>query len=124
MIFNFTTLAQLAIILLLIIIIIKQNRKILFFKKQFMNSDSSVSGSDLFDNINKSKDLYKDLLIELHPDKFVNQPELQEKATQITFELGKQKSTYRNLLNLAKEASKDFQFSEKFTSKYPKIFES
>ena len=58
-----------AIIVVMAIIIYNLKRKIRFLKVHFSNETNGLSGKDLFENITKSKALYKDLLIEFHPDK-------------------------------------------------------
>jgi hypothetical protein len=110
-------------ILMLLFIIFRINSKLVFLKNHFSNDLYTIKGSDLFNNITKSKNLYRDLLIELHPDKFHNDPTKLEKSENLALMLGKNKNSFRELISLAKIAKIDFDFSSKFKNQYPEIFE-
>jgi len=115
-------LLQCVLIITLIFVILRQNKKIIFLKNQYTDGQDAISGKDLFENITKSKLLYKDLLIEFHPDRFENNPTLKSFAEEVTFKLAENKSSYRNLISIASSVKKDFQFTEKFINRYPEIF--
>ena len=111
-----------AVIILQTIIIVRMRRKVHFLKAQMPNNKSKLSGKDLFENISKSKSLYRDLLIELHPDKFISDDNLREKAELICSELAEHKSSYRALVSITKKVSTEFEFGEKFKKNHPEIF--
>jgi len=118
----FITLEGITIIVLLLAMF-NQNRKIKFFKEQYSSELKGVGGSDLFENITKSKVLYKDLLIELHPDRYVGDKDLLKKSNETTAKISKFKSSYRDLIEIAKSSIADFEFTDKFKVKHPEIFE-
>ena len=110
-------------IIVLLVIIFNLNKKILFFKRQNSLELKGIGGKDLFENITKSKNLYKDLLIEVHPDRFVGEDNLMKKAEIISSKIAEYKSSYRDLIDIARNAVNDFEFSKMFKAKYPEIFE-
>ena len=111
-----------AVIILQIIIIVRMRRKVYFLQTQMPINKNDLSGKDLFENISKSKSLYRDLLIELHPDKFISNENLREKAELICSELAENKSSYRDLVAITKKVSAEFEFGEKFKKNHPEIF--
>ena len=110
------------IVIFQFILIVRIKRKLLFLKTQIPNTKDDISGKDLFENIAKSKFLYKDLMKELHPDKYIANPKLKEQAEIICFKLSESKSSYRELVKLARNASTTFELSEKFKKSHPEIF--
>jgi|GEM_PF-6760823 len=111
------------VVFLLVFIVWNLNRKLNFLKNQFSLETKGVGGKDLFENITKSKSLYKDLLIEFHPDKFVGNDEMTKRAVELSARIGQHKSSYRELTMIVKEVNEDFVFSSKFKNKYQEIFE-
>jgi hypothetical protein len=109
-------------VIIMTLIIFSLRRKINMLRNQFSGQFGNVSGQDLFENITKSKALYKDLLIEFHPDKFTTDEFLTSQAQHLTASIAENKSSYRELISIAKNAKQNFHFSDKFKSKYPEIF--
>jgi hypothetical protein len=110
-------------IIFMLIIILNLKRKLLILKRQFSNEKNGVSGKDLFENITKSKILYKDLLIEFHPDKFILDENKKIQAELLCSKIAENKSSYRELFSIAKSVKNDFEFSQKFITNHPTIFE-
>lgn len=110
------------IIIFQFIFIVRIKRKLLFLKTQIPNTKDNISGKDLFENITKSKFLYKHLMKELHPDKYITNLELKKQAEVICFKLSKNKSSYRELVKIARSASTTFELSDKFKKLHPEIF--
>jgi hypothetical protein len=112
-------------LLLLSTLIINQRKKITLLKNDFTNQNPKIGGADLFENITKSKLLYKDLLKEIHPDRFIGNEELLKKAEFFSLELGKNQNSYRNLLRIALEAQKSGMIlSSNFTKKYEIVIQN
>lgn len=111
----------LCIIALLVIIIFNLYKKLNFFKLMIRNNSNSFLGSDLFDNITRSKNLYRDLLAEIHPDKYVNDNKCKDFASQLSFKIGDSKNSYKDLVSLGKIANSQLTLSAKFLKKYPEI---
>jgi len=109
-------------IIVMAIIIIKLKRKLRFMKIQFSNETNGLSGKDLFENITKSKALYKDLLIEFHPDKFILDEGRKKRAEVLSSKIAESKSSYRDLIIIAQSVKNEFEFSNKFINNYPEIF--
>lgn len=111
------------VIAIMTLIIFNLNQKLKFLKKQLSGENNGVSGKDLFENITKSKELYRDLLIEFHPDKYHTNDILRSKAEEISFKIAKHKSSFRELISITKMASIDFEISKSLVIKYPEILE-
>lgn len=111
-----------AIIVVMSIIIYNLKRKIRFLKVHFSNETNGLSGKDLFENITKSKALYKDLLIEFHPDKFILDEKRKKRAEELSSIIAESKSSYRDLIIIVQSVKKEFEFSNKFLNNYPEIF--
>lgn len=111
------------VVILLTLVTWNLKRKLSFLKKQFLPEINGVGGKDLFENITKSKSLYKDLLVEFHPDKHVDNEETAKLAVELSARIGQHKSSYRELMIVAKEVRDEFIFSSKFKNKYSEIFE-
>ena len=110
------------IIVVMAMIIINLNRKLRFLKVQFTSETNGLSGKDLFENITKSKSLYKDLLIEFHPDKFILDENRKKRAEELSSEIAESKSSYRDLILIVQSVKNEFEFSNKFLNNYPEIF--
>ena len=111
------------IIVVMAIVIYNLKRKIRFLKVHFSSESNGINGKDLFENITKSKILYKDLLIEFHPDKFNLDTSKKKRAEELSSQIAKYKSSYRDLILLAKSVKQEFEFSQKFINNHPEIFE-
>lgn len=111
------------VIVIMTLIIFNLNRKLMFLKKQLSGENNGVSGKDLFENITKSKELYRNLLIEFHPDKHNTNVSLRSKAEEISLKIAEHKNSYRELISIAKIASSDFEISKSLVIKYPEILE-
>jgi hypothetical protein len=110
------------IIVCMAMIIIRLNRKLRFLKDQFSGKTNGLSGKDLFENITKSKALYKDLLIEFHPDKFTLDDNRKKRAEELSSQIAESKSSYRDLILIAQSVKNEIEFSNKFINNYPEIF--
>ncbi len=72
-----------------------------------------ASGKDLFNDITKSKELFRILKKEIHPDKFIDNEELRLYAEKQMMELGKIQHSYTSMLDFIEEMKKEkFPFSE------------
>ena len=111
------------IIVVLTISTVNLSRKLKFLKNQFSDEITGVNGKDLFDNITKSKVLYKELVIEFHPDKFVTNEFRKKKAEIICSKIAENKSSYRDLISIVQSVKNDFDFSKKFIDGHPEIFD-
>ena len=91
---------------------------------QLSKDDSQVTGSDLFDNVSKSKQLYRDLVIELHPDRYAQDPELNRLAEEFCAKLATKKFSYKALCQIANDADPLFNLSSKFKATHPNILKN
>lgn len=71
---------------------------------------TNIDMDDLMGNINKSKDLYKELSRVCHPDKFINS-EFEKKAELIFQEITKNKRNYKSLLELKERAKEELNLN-------------
>ena len=72
------------------------------------------SGADLFKDITKSKELFKILKREIHPEQFIDNPELYAYAEEKMMQLGEISNSYTSMIQLIKEMkSNNFPFSNK-----------
>ena len=72
------------------------------------------TGADLFKDITKSKDLFKILKREIHPEQFIDNPELYAYAEGKIMKLGEISNSYTSMLQLINEMKSDnFPFSTK-----------
>ena len=69
------------------------------------NSEYSETARNIALSISKSKQLYKDLIVKVHPDRF--QDDRKEKATELSARITKAKRNYDELVGLEVEV-KDF----------------
>lgn len=94
-------------------LMIKLNRA----KKPLTDNGPINSGSDLFDDITKSKELFKLLKKEIHPDRFIGNEELRAYAEECMMELGKIQHSYSSMIKLIKEMTlHNFPFSSKVST--------
>jgi hypothetical protein len=63
------------------------------------NHDYTFNAKNIVNSISKSKDLYKELITSIHPDKFIGIEKKQE-ATKLASRVTKSKKNYNDLLNL------------------------
>jgi hypothetical protein len=75
---------------------------------------SDIDMGDLMDSINSSKELYRQLSKQCHPDKFINSQK-QKKAEIIFQEITNNKRNYKNLLKLKHRASEELEINFKIT---------
>ena len=97
-------------IIILIIVYIKKNKKD-NIKEKLDIEDDKVDINNLINSINHSKNLYKQLIIKYHPDKYVNENE-KAKAEYIVKEITKNKRDYKKLLEIENEALMLFKKTE------------
>jgi hypothetical protein len=82
-------------------------------KDKLKNAKStSIDMNDLMNNINGSKDLYKNLSRACHPDKFLN-TDMYKKAEEIFQEITLNKRNYKRLVELKNEAIRELQITIK-----------
>lgn len=82
-------------------------------KDKLKNAKStSIDMNDLMNNINGSKDLYKNLSRACHPDNFLN-TETYKKAEEIFQEITLNKRNYKRLVELKNEAIRVLQITIK-----------
>ena len=78
----------------------KMNKELLKYKSK------SFDMGNLMNDINKSRELYKELSRSCHPDRFINAPQY-NKAVLIMQEITKNKRNYNNLIKLQKQANNE-----------------
>jgi len=82
---------------------------------QPINEGPLSTGTDLFNDLTKSNELYRKLKREMHPDKFIGNEELRQYAENQMMELGKVQNSYTSMMILIEEMKKNnFPFSEEF----------
>ena len=94
----------------------KTLKKLKAIKGAHQENDGPLSsGSDLFNDLTKSKDLFRKLKKEIHPDRFIGNDELHQYAQECMMELGKVEHSYTSMMILVEEMKKKgFPFSEEF----------
>lgn len=88
---------------------IKKTLPIVELKKDSIETEGNFG--DLFQNLSNSdkcKDLYKSLMIKVHPDKFLG-TDKEEKMLKLAQELGKNKLNYMKLREIEKIISNEFK---------------
>jgi len=98
----YIALFELSIIFLLIIYFIYQKRgtKATKFEKEILDAkDSDINMNDLMLSINKSRELYKELSRNCHPDKHIKS-EFKKEIEELFQEITKNKRNYQELLKL------------------------
>jgi hypothetical protein len=79
------------------------------------------SGADLFADITKSEHFFREIKREIHPDKFIDNPELQAYAQQKMKEAGENQHSFSHLTSIIKEMQAEgFEFSERFMNEFRK----
>lgn len=80
---------------------------------QLKNDGPLSTGADLFNDITKSKELFRKLKKEIHPDRFIGNDPLRQTAQAYMMELGKIEHSYTSMLALVEQMKKEgFPFSE------------
>lgn len=89
-------------------------KRLRVIKKTQIKEDGPLSsGADLFNDMTKSKDLFRKLKREIHPDRFIGNDELHQYAQECMMELGKVEHSYTSMMILVEDMKKkDFPFSE------------
>jgi hypothetical protein len=90
---------------------LKRLRKI---KKNQIKEDGPLSsGADLFNDMTKSKTLYKLLKKEVHPERFIGNDALYKYAEEKMMQIGECSNSYTAMIEIVEEMkSKDFPFSK------------
>ncbi len=108
-----TSIAANIILLFLFLRLLKMNK--LLRSSQPLNEGPLSTGTDLFNDLTKSNELYRKLKREMHPDKFIGNEELRQYAENQMMELGKVEHSYTSMMILVEEMKKKgFPFSEEF----------
>ena len=82
-------------------ILYKKNKRKRDLKRRVLadgNSDYSGTAKNISLSISKSKQLYKDLIVKVHPDRF--QDDRKENATELSARITKAKRNYDELIGL------------------------
>ena len=109
------------LIVMIIVFLIKQKNQIIFLKRNL--SKDTIGGADLFQNITKSEEFYKDFLKEIHPDRFIGNDLMKQKSEILVQEIGENKNSYKSLMKLAQKAKvQGFIFSARFLEKHNNIY--
>lgn len=86
----------------------KQSERKKLRKKILLEGDSySFTAENITNSISKSKELYKDLIIKVHPDRF--EEKYKKEATELSSKITKNKKDYHSLLELKKEVEEFLQ---------------
>lgn len=81
----------------------------------FASDSRGNTGADLFADITKSKELFRQLKKEIHPDRFIDRPNLQKYVEEKMKEAGNAQNSYSGLLNIIEKMQLDgFEFSSNF----------
>lgn len=111
----FIAIIEFIIIAILLFLFFKnsKNKKINQINKKeiFDAKNESIDMNDLMLNINKSKNLYKELSRKCHPDRFVNN-EFQSEIDKLFQEISENQRNYSKLLELKKIA--ELKYNIKF----------
>lgn len=92
-------LAIITIIPILINFLIKQRKKSKLRKKILAEGESfSETAKNITNSISKSKGLYKNLIVKVHPDKFFGEKKML--ANELSAKITKSKKNYNELLDL------------------------
>ena len=96
----------------------KTLKKLKIVKGTHQENDGPLStGSDLFNDLTKSKDLFRKLKREIHPDRFIGNDELHQYAQECMMELGKVEHSYTSMMILVENMKKKgFPFSEEINN--------
>lgn len=98
-------LSLLALSPFLIINIRKRHKKNKLKRKVLAdNHDYAFTAKNIVDSISKSKNLYKELITLIHPDKFL-EIEKKNEATKLASRITKSKKNYNDLINLKIEVT-------------------
>lgn len=92
-------------------------------KDEFLSMSDNInqSGADLFADITKSKQFFREIKREIHPDKFIGKPELQIYAQQKMKEASENQHSFSHLTSIIKEMQAEgFEFSERFMNEFRK----
>lgn len=106
---------EICIILFLLYKLSKGKKNALLNDKfsELKNAKSSdIDMSDLMNNINSSRDLYKQLSKKCHPDRFLDEI-LKAKADKIFQEISRHKRNHKRLTELQKQAEKELNIKFK-----------
>ncbi|MBS0645480.1 MAG: hypothetical protein JSR97_02660 [Verrucomicrobia bacterium] len=87
-------------------IILKQRKKSILRKKVLADGTDDYKGAakNIANSISKSRELYKELIVKVHPDKF--QDERRIVATELSARITKAKRNYNELISLKTEVDK------------------
>lgn len=107
-------LVSLVLNFLLVLLALRLLKKLRLFKKQDKYySNPKGRGSDLYNDLTKSKDLYKLLKKELHPERFISDADLYSYAETKMMQLGEISNSYTSMLLLIEELKQnDFPLSD------------
>jgi hypothetical protein len=82
--------------------------------QQISQNGPMGSGADLFKDITKSKELFKLLKREIHPEQFIDNPDLYKYAQEKMMQLGEISNSFTAMLKLVNEMKiNNFPFSNK-----------
>lgn len=89
-------------------------KRLRVIKKTQIKEDGPLSsGADLFNDMTKSKALYKLLKKEVHPERFIGNEELYNYAEEMMMQLGEASNSYTAMIKIVEEMkSKGFPFSK------------
>ena len=65
----------------------------------------SEIANDVINNLSKARKLYKQLIVKMHPDNFQSNPELQQRALEISSKITENKKNYAALKELEVEVN-------------------
>jgi hypothetical protein len=77
--------------------------KIKFGSRNPTELTPSELANDVIDNLSKARKLYKQLIVKIHPDNFQSNPELQQRALDISSRVTENKKNYAALKKLEEE---------------------
>lgn len=102
-------LAFITIVPFIVQVINKQRTKSILRKKVLSDGTTDYAGtaSNIANSIAKSRELYKELIVKIHPDRVTD--EYKEKATELSSKITKSKRNYQELIELKKEVEALFE---------------
>lgn len=100
--------------MVLSILLLYTSKRLSIIKKTKEKEDGPLSsGADLFNDMTKSKVLYKLLKKEVHPERFIGNEELYKYAEEKMMQIGESSNSYTSMLKIVEEMkSKGFPFSK------------
>ncbi len=106
---NWTIIACIECVILLYVLIFKTQWKnhTKIHETKILARQESIDFSNIMNSAFLADELYNDLKVKCHPDRFPDNPQLNMIANELSQEISKNKNSYSKLLTLKQRAEKD-----------------